>query len=73
MTRGGWLTGGYGGLVQGPCPLCDAWQVEVRYADVDWPLAGLLVEHAIGEHVAEHTDDSPRPAPMRGPLSRRPL
>lgn len=46
-----------GGTIVSPvCPLCEAWCVCANLDDVPWPLAGLLVEQAVGEHVAEHVD-----------------
>lgn len=43
-----------GTIVSPVCPLCEAWAVTVSLADVPWPLAGLLVEQAIDEHVGAH-------------------
>lgn len=39
------------------CPLCEAWQVDADVSVLGWPLAGILVEDAIGEHVDECTSD----------------
>lgn len=36
------------------CPICEAWQVDADVSVLGWPLAGILVEDAIGAHVDEH-------------------
>ncbi len=48
-----------GTIVTPVCPLCESWSVTVSLDDVAWPLAGLLVEQAIDEHVDEHVSARP--------------
>lgn len=68
------------GTIAAPvCPLCEAWAVTVSLDDVSWPLAGLLVEQAIDEHVDEHvrigsaTTSTADPRPERARSPRRVL
>jgi hypothetical protein len=47
------------GALWGPCPLCEAWMVDVVWSELDPPMTYLqvvwLVEEAMIDHFTEHT------------------